>query len=381
MIVGSDTPFAYLIYANEDAQARLFDILIVKATYVLDEAGYLVPDIEQEPLNFSDRCYGEVNVTSLRAPSDLVPFKPAADVIVNAVACAPGTEPQAKWTSSLRVGKQSWALDITGPRDWLPRRKGKWELSDPEPIRTVPLTYDMAFGGEFAKADGTIVTDERNPLGRGHFDPSAEGRDPVPAAQVLWAGAKMTRSGELVEPASFGAIPPAWLPRRLLGGTYDAAWLEQVWPHWAKDYDFAFHNSAHPRLVCSDGLTGKEQIQLMNLHPEAEDISFSLPGDEVLAMFTDFDGQRKWIPLRLDTMLIDLADKPLSELRVQLTWRVPFLSASVAQIDIRSRFCSGPGLPPKNMLGSAPTPFHLFTAHKTLEPQQSEFSKDHRHAG
>lgn len=381
MIVGSDTPFPNLVYTNEDAHARLFNILIVKATYILDEEGYLAPDVEQEPLNFTDRCFGDVNVTSLRVPSDLVPFKPATDVIVNAVASTPKSEPQARWTSSLRVGDKNWALDISGPMQWMPRRYGKWDLSEPEPVRVVPLTYEMTFGGEFVGDDGTIVTEERNPLGRGYFDPSAKSRSPVPAAQVLWAGTEISHPWEMMEPASFGAIPPAWLPRRPLGGTYDEAWLEQVWPHWAKDYDFAFHNSAHPKLICSDGLTGKEQVQLINLHPEAADISFTLPGDDILAMFTDVEGQRHWTPLRLDTVLIDLADKPLSELRVQLSWRVPFLSADVAEIDIRSRLCSGPGLPPKHLLGPAPTPAALFSEQETPFAQLSEFSRDHRHVG
>lgn len=360
MIVGTDTPFAYLIYANEDARARLFDILIVKGTYRFNAEGHLEPDPEQEPLNFTDGCYGAVNETSLRRPSDLVPYKPATDVIVNAVSCAPGGAATERWSAGLAVGDASWDLDITGPRYWTPARRGRWTLTDPEPTTRVPLTYEMTYGGEYLTEDGEIRTDERNPLGRGFAGPDIQDPEPIAAPQVLWAGTALTDPSDRVEPASLGAIPPAWLPRRPLGGTYDEDWLANTWPHWATDYDFAFHNSANPRLIGSGHLSGSEIIRLTHLHPEAESLRFRLPGDEVLAAFSGHDGRKDWATLRLDTVLIDLVDRPLSEVRIQLTWRMPFLGAEVASIDIRSRLLSGPGLPPQDSLPPPPTPFDLF---------------------
>ena len=299
------TPYAHLTYANEDAQRRLFDVLIVKATYQYMN-GKLVTAVEQEPLNFSDTCFGEVNETPLCYPSDLVPYKPRADVIVIGDAYAPNGDSLLKWDCSVQVGNLSHSVTVTGPRDWEYKKLGGWALGDIEPVSHVPLRYDYAFGGMHPGPDDAIITDERNPLGLGLIDENHSPRDkPIAAPQVLEHRQELTDPFRKLVPAGIGPIPPAWLPRRPLGGTYDQDWVDNVWPHWAADYDFAYHNSAARGMNVNGFLRGDERVILTNMHPDMPEIVLDLPSDPVMAHIVNDEGQRRMVAMACDTLYLD----------------------------------------------------------------------------
>jgi len=342
MQVRNLTPYAHLTYANEDAERRLFDILIVKATYQYVD-GKLVTAIEQEPLNFSDTCFGAVNETPLRYPSDLVPYKPRADVIVIADAYAPEGKPVEQWDCSVQVGDLRHAVTVTGPRNWQHKRLGGWTLGEIEPVAHVPLRYDYAFGGEHPGPDDTIVTDERNPLGVGLIDEKLTPRDaPVPAPQVLDQGQVLRDPFRQLSPAGFGPVPPAWLPRRPLGGTYDQDWVDNVWPHWAADYDFAFHNSAARGMKASGFLRGDERVVLTNIRPDMPEVAFDLPGDPVIAHLVDEEDQRRMIGMACDTLYIDVQGEDPEDWLISLTWRMPFLDTGVKWLEIDAESVANP---------------------------------------
>ena len=354
MRVRNLTPFAQLIYANEDAQGRLFDILIVKQSYHLTEDFTLAQSPEQEPLNFSDTCFGEVNVTSLRYPSDLVPYKPATDVIVIADAFTPDGRAAPQWEVAVQAGTVLQRLQVSGPREWQ-RRRGQWRLTDPQPVTRLPLRYELAYGGECAGPRDSLLTDERNPIGRGMADSGQHPKDqPIPAPQVLAAGTTLSDPFRKLEPAGFGPVPPAWLPRRPLGGTYDDDWLENTWPHWASDYDFAFHNSAARGMKAKGFLQGDEMIRLTGLHPDRAEITFRLPGDTVIAHLIDRDNQRRMVRLNLDTVYIDILDAAPEDCLISLTWRMAFLDSDISWLEIDSE-------------GHA-NPMRVLTDDKTLYP-------------
>lgn len=362
MQVRNLTPYAHLIYANEDAERRLFDILIVKTTYQYVN-GKLVGAIEQEPLNFTDSCYGAVNETPLRYPSDLVPYKPSADVIVVAEAYAPGGKPTAQWDCKVQVGDLSHAVTVTGPRNWMYKRLSGWTLGEVEPTDRVPLRYDLSYGGEYQGPDGTIVTDERNPLGTGMIDQELTPRDqPIAAPQVLKQGEVLRDPFRKRVPAGFGPIPPAWLPRRPLGGTYDQDWVDNVWPHWAADYDFAFHNSAARGMKAIGFLNGDERVTLSNMHPDMSEVAFDLPGDPIIAHLIDYDDQRRLIKMACDTLYIDMLAEDPEEWLISLTWRMPFLDRDVKALEIDAGSVANPirSWAQDQTIYSSPHPSELF---------------------
>lgn len=372
MQVRNLTPHAHLIYANEDAQARLFDILIVKSSFQLNDDFELVPAIEQEPLTFSDTCFGEVNVTSLHSPSDLVPYKPRTDVVILANSFAPDGKPTTDWTCGVSVSGTAGfvnKLRVTGPRNWMQKGRKGWSLSQPEKVDHVPLRYEHAFGGEITVAGEGIITDERNPLGVGLINKDGMYDAPVPAPQIEAASLPIRDPHRRYEPEGFGPIPPAWLPRRPLGGTYDADWLENTWPHWAADYDFAFHNSAGKGMKAAGFLTGDETITLTNLRADCPKLTLQLPGDTLIAHLVDHEGGRKMVALNLDTVYIDVLPEDPLDCLVALTWRMPFLDANVARLEIDSTVVANPirlWSAGEGIL-SAPHPSELFTASPTPE--------------
>jgi len=374
MQVRNLTPHAHLTYANEDAEQRLFDILIVKSSFALDDGFNLVPAIEQEPLTFTDACFGAVNETSLATPSDLVPYKPRTDVVVTADAHAPGGRARPDWTCGVSVsGAAGFTKDlrVTGPRNWTHSRLKGWTLGAPEKVDRVPLRYELAYGGEITHAEDDIVTDERYQLGCGLIYKLRPRDAPVPAPQSEAAGQPIRDAMRRYDPQGFGAIPPAWLPRRPLGGTYDQDWLDHTWPHWAADYDFAFHNSAARGMKADGFLKGDETLTFTNLRADRPDLVLQLPGDTVIAHLIDDTGARHMIALNLDTVYVDLLPENPADCLIALTWRLPFLEQGVARLEIDSTVVANPIRLWSQGAGgirTAPHPRDLFTAPQKQEP-------------
>lgn len=355
------TPYPNFRYYSRDNQDREFGIIVVKATYEFSPTGELVVAEEQAPMVFTDLCHGAVNVTSLWHPSDMVPYKPATDLIVNAVARVPGGRPLPSWICGVRIEDEGKVLlernlRVTGPREWQPQWKrqlsegekrewqrhrryfDRWELSEPAPITDLPLHYEYAFGGEVPQGqddDGKPVfdTDHRNPLGRGKIDREwTDHTVAVAAPQIELASDPVSDPYTRMAPQSFGPIPPAWLPRRPLGGTYDQNWKDNVWPAWPQDYDFAYHNSANPDLILDPYLRGSERIILSGLSGWTETLSLTLPSERIFTVFltqddTAFDGE-----MVLDTIFLDIAGEAREDWRIYLSWRVNFAAGAFDRV-------------------------------------------------
>ena len=392
MRVRNLTPHSQIVHANEDARRRLFHILIVKASYALGEDLRLRPASPQEPLGFTDACFGAVNVSSLRQPSDLVPYKPATDVVVLADAHAPGGQARRSWECGITVegegGRAERTLRVHGPRFWVPRwmpgtpkalREGSgkagpmflgWSLGEAEPAVRVPIRYELAYGGVRPQADGGAWTEQRNPIGCGMIDREASPRNaPLPAPQVEEPDHPAKDPYSAMEPAGLGPIPPAWLPRRPLGGTYDERWRREVWPHWAEDYRFEYHQSAARGLVWDGFATGREMVELRRLRPEAEMVRFELPGQDVFTRHRLRDGSERHVAMNLDTIYLDLAPDRLEDCLVALTWRQAFLGAEVEEIEIDGTAVANPErlLGPERVLEPAPHPHDLFEVREAAE--------------
>lgn len=346
------TPFPNFRYYSRDNENREFGIVIVKATYEIADDGTLVAAEEQAPMLFTDKCHGEVNVSSLWHPSDLVPYKPATDIIVNGVARSPDGRPARSWECGISIERNTDVLlnkklRVTGPRWWKPiwerqlrdeeitnwrdhrRLFKRWELSEPDPISELPLRYEYAFGGEVEtglddEGNATFDTNHYNPIGIGKIDQETSNHTAaIPAPQIESVNDPVSEPYKGYAPINFGAIPPAWLPRRPLGGTYDKHWLENVWPAWPQDYSFAYHNSAAPGMTVEPFLQGGERIKLEGMSRSGSS-PLQLPKQQMLATFSDGEGNGGTVELNLDTVFIDVASKRDKDWRVYLTWRTTF---------------------------------------------------------
>lgn len=262
--------------------------IVAKGTY--DIAPGVPATLAEEPrLLTGDHADGTPSV--LTACSDLVPFKPRVDVLVEADAHTKAGEGLA--LVSLSIGALSKEIVILGARRW---QGGV--LSEPAPFDTLPLCYRHAFGG-----DGVA----ENPAGTG--TPGS------PPPRIEHPDHLMRSPMDKPPPVGMTPIHPSWAPRAGLLGTADDVWADERWPALPADADVAFFNAAPRDQQCAR-LAGDEPFQLTSVLPGGEMLRGQLPGQAPSLSVRREDGTVTGLAPKLDTVIIDARRRQLA-----LTWR------------------------------------------------------------
>jgi hypothetical protein len=184
------TPFPAIAYAGVDQHAQLFHLVALRQTLSFAAGAPAYADV-QAPLCESDLPLDETSPRAgLRQESDLCPYKPRCDVLVDATAYAPGGQPLPHFDVHLTVTRPGTpdqilidkALRISGPRTFT--RRGfagnalrqllraasaglcsptPWTLGAARPILTLPLRPCHAYGGEY-RIDAGDAAARRVPL-------------------------------------------------------------------------------------------------------------------------------------------------------------------------------------------------------------------------
>lgn len=310
------TPFPPLVFESRDEHQRDFGVLILRGTCKLENKKTLVLEQEQEPLLFKDEYYDEPHTSSLRFESSLAPYKPKTDVIINASAYSPSGQPQKIWAAGVQFGDVKKVVTVTGERSW-EKRDGSWSPTPVKPVDVVPLTYELAYGGAYAK-DGVSHKHDENPVGRGFVDLSLEKPVPIPQIYNSRADAQKIKFGESVEVAGLGAVAPHWAPRSSWVGTYNEMWKKTRFPDLPSDFDFRFYNTASNGLTLDSIATGDEVVELVNLSEEHA-LKFQLPAIALGTLMRFESGELLPGPVLLDTVTIDVEER-----KVYLTWRAVY---------------------------------------------------------
>ncbi|MFE8645579.1 DUF2169 domain-containing protein [Sphingomonas sp. NCPPB 2930] len=309
-----------------------------------------------------------LSLRSVYQESDFAPFKPRCDLlIVNARAWSPtvGTvatvtgrwseadrRPSACWPAGAQLrradGQLLWrkVINVTGPRSLTAGVLG-WKLSEPEPATSVPIRWELAFGGTnqwwptwplqpwTPPDDKTDVPLDfhctTNPAGTGWATapwrnavmdrvrrlraPQLEALDkPFGAhhanAATRAAGRQPGKAGDAYSAIGLGPVGRWWLPRRASAGTYDAAWRESRWPRLPVDFDFGYWNCA-PADQQIDHPVGGEWMTLVNLTPAGQ-TALRLPAPDLHLRVRLRAGPVFVLPMRIDTVLLDLAAMTLT---------------------------------------------------------------------
>ncbi|WP_368543483.1 DUF2169 domain-containing protein [Enterobacter soli] len=365
------TPFSVMAYAMDDKQNKRHHVIAMKIGYrlVQDAEGQWLAQLMENPalpLSVKDVFLGEVNRSPVLCESDLAPFKPACDIIVNGTARAPGGIATSEMTAGicLRTSSDAVLLDkrlrITGQRYFRQQAlTGQWYETKPEPFTSLRLDYRSAFGGECrVEADSEYaervpnenrLTDAQrsehpdknnpplahafcptNPLGQGYSPPwylDACGIKSVEAPRIIAVDAPFTLhhftdavsgkadwSAPAFRPAGFGVIGRTWLPRLPLAGTYDDAWLNNRHPALPDDFEFSYWNCA-PQAQQLPFLAPGTKITLSGLRSDG-DISFSLPASRAGILLRMTSGELIPQMMWTDTLLVDT-----DELTVEQTCR------------------------------------------------------------
>jgi hypothetical protein len=305
-------------------------VFIAKGTFDLEPGGVAKCSAVQEPLAGADvpidpDAEGE---GAVRYESDLVPWKPLADVLCAGQAHAPAGHPTAQLRVRFGVGPVRKEILVVGDRHWSSGVAGLAHFaSRPEPFASLPIHFGRAYGGsDVGKQEGQRFYDaNRVGVGYSKYGFGVAGA-PLPNLEDPRDPIKSWRSRPT--PQSFGPVGRTWQPRLARAGTYDAKWLAERSPLPPRDFDERFYNAAPDDQQVQGYLRGDESILAHHLHAEHAHFECALPGVRVRC-FLDRPGDARRelfeLPLALDTCFVDM-----DALRAVLVWRGRLAPADAA---------------------------------------------------
>jgi hypothetical protein len=276
MEIVNETPFFITPMFWEDIQGQAKLTVIVKATFAI-KTGEPITAQEQLPIFTTDENYGEDPLASVRFESDMVPFKPLADVVLVGRAHAPGGRPITKLDVTMRVGRLQKTIRVFGDRKWWFPSKLTLipAISHPEPFVTMDLTCERAFGG-IDEAAANYCKENLN--GKGFIGKKSKksiNGKPLPNLEnpnnLIWSWKSHPK------PVGFGFFGRGGMPRLQYAGTYDEKYEKERAPALPLDFSYAIFNGAHPDLQVRGYLRGDEAVELKNLSREPV-MRFQLPG-------------------------------------------------------------------------------------------------------
>ena len=273
----NETPFAVATMLWEDLQGRSNLTVIIKCTFTIQNDKVAASAAEQLPIFPADKSYTENPASSARFESDMVPLKLSADVVLIGQAHAPHGRPVTQLDVSVRVGGLQKTIRVFGDRRWrFPTRLALVPLiSRPRPFVSMELVYERAFGGIDTAAARYC---KENLVGRGFIGKKTKASLHGRLLPNLEDPQRLIRSWKSrPKPVGFGFYDRGWMPRARYAGTYDERYRKERAPAPPIDFSYAIYNGAHPDLQVEGYLRGDEEVELMNVSPEAR-LRFRLPG-------------------------------------------------------------------------------------------------------
>lgn len=290
---------------------ELFLTVVIKGTFAIEQNQpcRALPKAEQARIGKA-QMYVDEHGNSQKTDGEMAPFKAKADCIFIGSAYTPSRLPQQGIEVEFQVGSMRKRLAVIGNRTWSKEGDGIAHVHGPELFTELPIRNEYAHGGPKSKF---------NPHGIGFGDLDKT----VPIANIVAIGAETPRWDEDAMPEGLGVLPPNYLPRRKMAGTFDDDWLYRRRPMPPRDFDLAHHNSTRPDQQVDGYLMGDEQVHLENLHPSEPDFDFALPGLRVrcfaeIDLHPDHGGYLDFEELatHLDTCIVDMPKET-----VTLFWR------------------------------------------------------------
>jgi hypothetical protein len=263
MKIVNATPYSAFAFPNTGLPGRASLAVIVKGTFTVREDADTSVAVEQHPVAVADVPLGERGAT--RYESDLVPFKPRADVIVVGHAYAPAQRPAPQVDVSLRLGPVNKTLRVFGDRAW---RDGGFfshlTHGAPQPFTRVPLSWEHSYGGVDAEHGGVYAA---NPIGTGFVAERAKKKSAAGKRLPNFESPAQLISGptDRPEPVGLGVLGKGWAHRARYLGTYDERWQLERAPAPPADFAADFYNAAPRNQQIEGYLRGGEIAELINL--------------------------------------------------------------------------------------------------------------------
>ncbi|MDD5053600.1 MAG: DUF2169 domain-containing protein [Sulfuricurvum sp.] len=291
----------------------------------------LRPDPEQGDLFGEDIFYSD-NEEEVIFESDYIPYKPKADLILNAIARTPNNVPMPSWICGIKIVSQNNKviiekyLRVYGERYW--RRQaitGIWHL-DKEPLSCtqLPIRYGNSYGGKILITDEkgnqtALAREETNPIGCGLLHKKHPDKI-VKAPQIEAIFDPITAPYTHLSPQGFGFIHRSWKSRLDKAGNYDEAWLNDHHPQLPHDFKPEFYQGSNSDMILDDYLMPNSMIELTNLLPGDSIQTFKLPNIEIISQF-HFNTGIVEKEMNIDTVVIDIREDNETKWAVYISYR------------------------------------------------------------
>ncbi|AGC44064.1 hypothetical protein MYSTI_02748 [Myxococcus stipitatus DSM 14675] len=286
-----------------DKGARDHCVVALKGTFQTNTRGEMTLATEQRPLVTADEHYGNPGSSSVRYECDFVLEKPLTDVIVVGSAVAPGSQRVTVLPVRLEVQGRTKDLMVYGERRWERSLRGV-VASKPLPFIKMPLTFELAFGGQDdSRGAGHVVVEPRNLVGMGfHPHRSAALIVNTHVPNIERRGDTISSPRDRHEPAGLGCVGRAWQPRVAHGGTYDEHWRDECAPFLPADFDSRYHQCA-PVDQQFPHFRGGERIRCVHMAEEGP-VHYVIPTLNLPVRFRFLDGDLLRTPV-LDTITLE----------------------------------------------------------------------------
>ena len=305
------TDFSALSLEADGHFPRASLTFILKGTFDLVPGGICAPAEKQRKV-VNDKIHMDDLGRSLAWAGDLAPYKPHTDFLIHGSWYAPGGVATTGGRAGFVFGPLRKELLISGPR--VARRtkgNGGWFVGPTQPVTTVPLRWELSYGG---------LSDRRNPMGRGQDAVTLpDGTQEMLLPQIEDPDQPLTDLEQRPTPANFAPVPRSFAFRHKKLGTRDRRWATFRAPLPPLDYDPSFHNAAPEGQQAANSPVGNEELTLINLHPKHPRLTTRLPGLRAQAAVLRKRGEEvtaEAVPMRLDTV-VALPD----EEQLVLVWR------------------------------------------------------------
>jgi hypothetical protein len=301
-----------------ESSGRELLVVVIKGTFALPKRGEQVRLAdEQLPLIMADAFTGEPGFSAPVSEIDFAPRKPACDVLLVGHARAPEGRQVARLRVGLRVGPMEKSFDVVGNRVWRVGMTGI-SASEPEPFASMPVSYDVAFGGADRNSSDEREHDAYlpNPVGRGwheHLKSAWVDGKPLPNTEEI--GQTVTSPNGKYKPMALGPLGRGWPQRSRYAGTYDQKWLDDVFPFLPADFDERYYLAA-PEDQQVPQPKGPMEVVLSGFTVDGPR-QFALPHFDAPVHVFPKRGEREDLNATLDTIVIE----PDHE-RLTMSWRV-----------------------------------------------------------
>jgi len=322
----NETQFTAELFRNELEENFMYNSVLVRVRYQIESNNQLslitsgdkaLKDIRREPVE-DEFGIIEADLFFPRTATDLI-------ILGNAISTK---GPVSQMSVNVSVGPYDETLIVTGDRIWEKRLMSKSLYpSPPELFESMPLKYDLAFGGSVVTPQGEHPYPS-NPIGKGYYISKNEALgNPMPNIEnpndmlIEWKEPKKRKEQDFLniqrDPVGFAPYPTNWALRLLkiiewdqtLQGKLnveDPELLAQQIESIDFNPDNGMFDRAHPRLSGKQIIPG-QNLKLTGMSSKGTIIEFQIPEPsfELMVRLEDDVFTRD---LELEEVFIDLRE-------------------------------------------------------------------------